>query len=60
MKLKVAVFVALGGLPANGSALSTLLTAAVTHGDVIDGVAATGTVAASASYGLASTRSARR
>lgn len=65
MKLKVAVivvllllgagavFVALGGLPRNGSASSTLLTAVVTRGDVIDEVAATGTVAASASYGLA-------
>lgn len=48
-----AAFVALGGLPASAASTTKYLTGAVTTGDVADEVAATGTVATSASYGLA-------
>jgi len=48
-----AAFVAVGGLPASAADTSEYLTGAVTKGDVADEVAATGTVATSASYGLA-------
>ena len=48
-----AAFIALGGLPANTSTTSQYLTSAATTGDVTDDVAATGTVAATSSYGLA-------
>jgi macrolide-specific efflux system membrane fusion protein len=44
--------VALGGLPASASTTTLYLTGAVTTGDVTDEVAATGSVAASASYGV--------
>ena len=47
-----AAFVALGGLPASASPTTQYLTGAVTTGDVTNDVAATGTVAASTSYGL--------
>ena len=47
-----AAFVALGGLPASASATTQYLTGAVTTGDVSEDVAATGTLAATASYGL--------
>jgi RND family efflux transporter MFP subunit len=47
-----AAFVALGGLPANASTATRYLTSAVTTGDVTDDVAATGSVAASDSYGV--------
>ena len=47
-----AAFVAVGGLPASAAAKTTYLTGAVTTGDVTDEVAATGSVAASASYGV--------
>jgi macrolide-specific efflux system membrane fusion protein len=48
-----AAYVAVGGLPANAAATTQYLTGAVTTGDVTDDVAATGTVAATTSYGLA-------
>ena len=48
-----AAFVAVGGLPASAADTSEYLTGAATTGDVADDVAATGTVATSASYGLA-------
>ena len=48
-----AAFVAVGGLPASAADTSEYLTGAATTGDVADEVAATGTVATSASYGLA-------
>ena len=48
-----AAFVALGGLPASAAATTQYLTGAATTGDVTDDVAATGTVATTASYGLA-------
>jgi RND family efflux transporter MFP subunit len=48
-----AAFVAVGGLPASASSTSRYLTGAVATGDVTDDVAATGSVAASASYGVA-------
>jgi macrolide-specific efflux system membrane fusion protein len=48
-----AAFIAVGGLPASAADTSEYLTGAVTTGDVADDVAATGTVATSASYGLA-------
>jgi len=48
-----AAFVAVGGLPASAESTTQYLTGAVTTGDVADDVAATGTVATSASYGLA-------
>src|SRR5687767_5105289 len=48
-----AAFVAVGGLPASAADTTDFLTGAVTTGDVADDVAATGTVATSASYGLA-------
>jgi macrolide-specific efflux system membrane fusion protein len=48
-----AAFVAMGGLPASAADTSQYLTGAATTGDVADDVAATGTVATSASYGLA-------
>lgn len=47
-----AAFVALGGLPASASSATQYLTGAVTTGDVTDDVAATGTVAATTSYGV--------
>lgn len=47
-----AAFVALGGLPA-AAASSQYLTSPVTTGDVTNDVAATGTIASAASYGLA-------
>jgi macrolide-specific efflux system membrane fusion protein len=47
-----AAFVALGGLPASAASTTRYLTGAVTTGDVTDQVAATGSVAASASYGV--------
>ena len=46
-----AAFVAVGGLPASAAATTRYLTGAVATGDVTDEVAATGTVASSASYG---------
>ena len=48
-----AAFVAVGGLPASAADTSEYLTGVVTTGDVADDVTATGTVATSASYGLA-------
>lgn len=48
-----AAFVAVEGLPASAADTTQYLTGAVTTGDVADDVAATGTVATSASYGLA-------
>jgi macrolide-specific efflux system membrane fusion protein len=48
-----AAFVAVGGLPASAADTTQYLTGAATTGDVADEVAATGTVATSASYGLA-------
>jgi macrolide-specific efflux system membrane fusion protein len=48
-----AIFVAAGGLPTSAASATQYLTGAVTTGDVTDDVAATGTVAASASYGVA-------
>ena len=48
-----AAFVAVGGLPASAASTPQYLTGAATIGDVADDVAATGTVATSASYGLA-------
>jgi len=48
-----AVFVSLGGLPAGGStAAATYLTATAATGDVTDEVAATGTIASTATYVL--------
>jgi len=47
-----AAFVALGGLPASAASATQYLTGAVTTGDVTDDVAATGTVAATTSYGV--------
>jgi macrolide-specific efflux system membrane fusion protein len=64
MKLKILAIVALAavglgaacvtlvGLPATAASTTQYLTGAVTTGDVTDDVAATGTVATSASYGL--------
>jgi macrolide-specific efflux system membrane fusion protein len=46
-------FVALGGLPASAASTPQYLTGAVATGDVTDDVAATGTVAVTASYGAA-------
>jgi RND family efflux transporter MFP subunit len=49
----VAVFISLGGLPAGGSgSATTYLTATATTGDVTDEVAATGSIAPTASYAL--------
>jgi macrolide-specific efflux system membrane fusion protein len=48
-----AAFVAMGGLPASAASTTQYLTGAATTGDVADEVAATGTVATSASYGVA-------
>ena len=48
-----AAFVAVGGLPASAASKTQYLTGAAATGDVTDDVAATGTVATSASYGLA-------
>jgi macrolide-specific efflux system membrane fusion protein len=48
-----AVVVAAGGLPSSAAASTKYLTGTVQTGDVTDEVAATGTVATSASYGLA-------
>ena len=47
-----AAFVALGGLPASASSTTQYLTGAVTTGNVTNDVAATGTMATTASYGL--------
>jgi RND family efflux transporter MFP subunit len=47
-----AAFVAVGGLPATAAAKTSYLTSAVSTGDVTDQVAATGSVAASDSYGV--------
>jgi macrolide-specific efflux system membrane fusion protein len=47
-----AAFVAVGGLPASTAATTQYLTGAVATGDVTDDVAATGSVATTASYGL--------
>jgi macrolide-specific efflux system membrane fusion protein len=47
-----AAFVAVGGLPASASTTTRYLTGAVATGDVTEDVAATGSVAASASYGV--------
>jgi len=47
-----AAFVAVGGLPASAASTTRYLTGLVATGDVTDDVAATGSVAASASYGL--------
>ena len=47
-----AAFVALGGLPASASATTQYLTGAASTGDVSEDVAATGTLAATASYGV--------
>ena len=47
-----ATFVAVGGLPTTDAAKTSYLTGAVTTGDVTDQVAATGSVAASNSYGV--------
>ena len=48
-----AAFVAVGGLPASAATPTKYLTSAATTGDVTKDVAATGTVATTASYGLA-------
>lgn len=48
-----ALYVSFGGLPTSAAAASTYLTAAAVVGDVSNTVAATGSVASSASYGLA-------
>jgi multidrug efflux pump subunit AcrA (membrane-fusion protein) len=48
-----AAFVTLGGLPASAASTTQYLTGAVATGDVADDVAATGTVATTASYGVA-------
>jgi membrane fusion protein, macrolide-specific efflux system len=48
-----AAFVAMGGLPASAASTTQYLTGAVATGDVTDEVAATGSIAASVSYGLA-------
>jgi macrolide-specific efflux system membrane fusion protein len=48
-----AAFVALGGLPATAANTTQYLTGAVASGDVTQDVAATGTVATTASYGVA-------
>jgi RND family efflux transporter MFP subunit len=47
-----AAFVAIGGLPASAASTTRYLTGAVATGDVTDDVAATGSVASSASYGV--------
>ncbi len=47
-----AAFVAVGGLPANAANDTRYLTSVAATGDVVDDVAATGTVAATASYGV--------
>jgi macrolide-specific efflux system membrane fusion protein len=47
-----AAFVALGGLPTTAASTTHYLTSAVATGDVTDQVAATGSVAASDSYGV--------
>ena len=47
-----AAFVAVGGLPTSAASTTQYLTGPATTGDVADDVAATGTVATSASYGL--------
>jgi RND family efflux transporter MFP subunit len=48
-----AAFVAIGGLPASAATQTRYLTSTAAVGDVVDDVAATGTVAASGSYGAA-------
>ncbi len=47
-----AIYVSLGGLPAQAATPTQYLTATATTGDVTDDVAATGTIAASERYGL--------
>jgi macrolide-specific efflux system membrane fusion protein len=47
-----AAFVAIGGLPASAASKTQYLTGAVTTGDVSNDVAATGTVASTAAYGV--------
>ena len=47
-----AAFVAVGGLPASAASTTRYLTGAVATGDVTNDVAATGSVASSASYGV--------
>ena len=47
-----AAFVAVGGLPASAASTTRYLTGAVATGNVTDDVAATGSVASSASYGV--------
>ena len=47
-----AAFVAIGGLPASAASTTRYLTGAVATGDVTNDVAATGSVASSASYGV--------
>jgi RND family efflux transporter MFP subunit len=48
-----AAFVAMGGLPASAASTTQYLTGTAATGDVTDEVAATGSIAASVSYGLA-------
>jgi RND family efflux transporter MFP subunit len=47
-----AIYVSLGGLPAEAAAQTAYLTATATTGDVTDDVAATGTLEAASRYGL--------
>ena len=47
-----AAFVAMGGLPASAASKTQYLTGAATTGDISDDVAATGTVASTAAYGV--------
>jgi RND family efflux transporter MFP subunit len=47
-----AIFVSLGGLPTSAAANATYLTSAAVVGNISDDIAATGTIAASTSYGL--------
>jgi macrolide-specific efflux system membrane fusion protein len=53
-----AIFVSLGGLPANASGGTTYLTSAAAVGDVTAEIAATGTIETTATYGLAFGRAA--
>ena len=48
-----AAYVAIGGLPTSAASTTRYLTGTATMGNVSDDVAATGTVATTASYGLA-------
>jgi macrolide-specific efflux system membrane fusion protein len=54
-----AVFIAMGGIAVGGTATNTLLTAQATRRTVTKAVAATGTVASAATYGLAFGRDAQ-